>query len=288
MAGGIYTDQTEGDSEAAQVEDDVESGSARCARYADIAVELGYCGRERIDAALRGFIESGAEAQEFGSFLVDEGVISREQSRACERGLRGHSTIGGFSILEKVGQGGMGTVFRARQISMDRIVAVKILAPKYGKDPSFKERFLQEARTCAKLSHLNIINGIDCGEDSGYAYFAMEFVDGRTVKQILKEKQRLEPDEAFKIIRQIADALSYARKLGMVHRDIKPDNIMIPPPAARREYRCARIFRRQAAGPWFGSKRAIHPGTRTDTQRYRHGHARLYASGAGAGRPVRT
>ena len=227
MAGGTYADQTEGDPETAQVEDQVESEGARCARYADIAVELGYCGRERIDSALRGFIESGAEAQEFGSFLVEEGLITREQSRACERGLRGHSTIGGFSILEKVGQGGMGTVFRARQISMDRIVAVKILAPKYGKDPSFRERFLQEARTCAKLSHLNIINGIDCGEDSGYAYFAMEFVDGRTVKQILKEKQRLEPDEAFKIVRQIADALSYARRLGMVHRDIKPDNIML-------------------------------------------------------------
>jgi len=123
----------------------------------------------------------------------------------------------------------MGTVFRARQISMDRIVAVKILAPKFAQDPAFKQRFLNEARTCAKLSHLNIINGIDCGEDSGYTYFAMEFVEGCTVKQVLKDKGRLEPDEAFDIIRQIAGALSYARKFDMVHRDIKPDNIMLTP-----------------------------------------------------------
>jgi|GEM_PF-1897817 len=226
---GVYTDQAGDEPQAAEEElqEEVESGGAHCARYVDIAVELGYCGRERADEALRAFLESGADAAEFGGYLCDEGVVTREQSRACERALRGHSTIGGFSILEKVGQGGMGTVFRARQISMDRIVAVKILAPKYAQDPGFKERFLNEARTCAKLSHLNIINGIDCGEDSGYAYFAMEFVDGRTVKQILKEKERLEPDEAFKIVRQICDALSYARKMNMVHRDIKPDNIML-------------------------------------------------------------
>ena len=207
----------------------LETGAALCSRYADTAVDLGYCARERVDAAARAFLESGADGSGFGACLVKEGIVTREQARACERALRGRSSIGGFAILEKVGQGGMGTVFRARQISMDRIVAVKILAPKFAQDPAFKQRFLNEARTCAKLSHLNIINGIDCGEDSGYTYFAMEFVEGRTIKQVLKEKGRLEPDEAFGIIRQMAGALSYARKFDMVHRDIKPDNIMMTP-----------------------------------------------------------
>ena len=203
--------------------------AGHASRYADITVELGYCSRDRADAALRSFSETDADPAAFGNYVIEEGIITREQARACERAVRGRSSIGGFAILEKVGQGGMGTVFRARQISMDRIVAVKILAPKFAQDPSFKQRFLNEARTCAKLSHLNIINGIDCGEDSGYTYFAMEFVEGCTVKQILKDKGRLEPDEAFGIVRQMAVALSYAKKFGMVHRDIKPDNIMITP-----------------------------------------------------------
>ncbi|HYF51639.1 MAG TPA: protein kinase, partial [Planctomycetota bacterium] len=158
--------------------------------------------------------------------------LSDEQIRALERALRGASVIGGFEILEKVGQGGMGAVFRARQISMDRFVALKILPPKLAQNPQFKQRFLNEARTSAKLSHLNIINGIDCGEANGYTFFAMEFVDGKTVKQIMKargekEKGKYPPDEAFTIIRQICDALVYAKRMNMVHRDIKPDNIMV-------------------------------------------------------------
>ncbi len=229
MADSVDTEPTAGDPGTDEQQAGSESSAAQCARYADMAVELGYCSRDRADEALSAALDGGLDAQGFGAFLVEDGVITREQARACERALRGRSSIGGFAILEKVGQGGMGTVFRARQISMDRIVAVKILAPKFAQDPSFKQRFLNEARTCAKLSHLNIINGIDCGEDSGYTYFAMEFVEGHTVKQILTEKERLEPDEAFKIVRQIADALSYARKFEMVHRDIKPDNIMLTP-----------------------------------------------------------
>ena len=206
-----------------------ENADDHVTRFAETAVELGYCQREKVETLAREHIEGGGAPEEFCAALVDAGVLTREQSRACERALRGRSTIGGFAILERVGQGGMGTVFRARQVSMDRIVAVKILAPKFAQDPSFKKRFLNEARTSAKLSHLNIINGIDCGEDCGYTFFAMEFVEGRTVKQVLHEKGKLPPDEAFVIVKQMADALSYARKFDLVHRDIKPDNIMLTP-----------------------------------------------------------
>ena len=138
-------------------------------------------------------------------------------------------SIAGFEILEKLGQGGMGAVFRARQVSMDRIVALKILPPKLAQDPTFKKRFLNEARVCARLSHLNIINGIDCGEAGGYTYFAMEFVQGQTIKQIMKEKGKFDPSEALQIIRQMVEALAYAKEQGLVHRDVKPDNIMMTP-----------------------------------------------------------
>jgi serine/threonine protein kinase len=135
--------------------------------------------------------------------------------------------IAGFEIINKVGQGGMGAVFRARQISMQREVALKILHPKLAIDEAFKLRFLREARLCAKLNHPNIINGIDCGEDGKYAYFAMEFVDGETVRQILKARGRISLKESASIIRQMAEALAYIQKNNMVHRDVKPDNIML-------------------------------------------------------------
>jgi len=191
--------------------------------FAEIAVERGYCSAQQIAQARAGQPPGVA----LRLLLVQKGVISEDQARACERATRGVTRLAGFEILEKIGQGGMGAVFRARQTSMDRIVALKILPPKLAQDPSFKQRFLQEAQISAKLSHLNIISGIDCGDSGGFTYFAMEFVDGKTVKQILKEREKLPYAEAFSIVRQVAEALVYAESKGMVHRDIKPDNIML-------------------------------------------------------------
>ncbi len=135
--------------------------------------------------------------------------------------------IAGFEILNKIGQGGMGSVFRARQISMDRIVALKILPKRLAQDPQFKERFLREARLSAKLNHSNLINGIECGESGGYTFFAMEFVDGKTAKQVLEQKQHIDSAEALDIIRQISEALAYAHSRQLIHRDVKPENIMV-------------------------------------------------------------
>lgn len=192
--------------------------------FVEIAIERGYCTQEQLNRLRRA---SGSNSQDFAQRLIDAGVITEQQARACERAMRGQQVIAGFEILEKVGQGGMGAVFRARQISMDRIIALKILPPKLAQDPLFKTRFLNEARVSAKLSHMNIINGIDCGEAAGYTYFAMEYVDGRTIKQIMKEKGKFSPEGALKIIRQMVEALAYAKSQGLVHRDVKPDNIML-------------------------------------------------------------
>ena len=194
----------------------------------EIAVERGYCSAQQVAQAREHQRKLGPNSTvELSQVLIDLGFLTQQQARACERATRGAQVIAGFEILEKVGQGGMGAVFRARQISMDRIVALKILPPKLAQDPSFKTRFLNEARVSAKLSHMNIINGIDCGEAGGYTYFAMEYVDGRTIKQIMKEKGRYVPADALHIIRQMVDALAYAKSQGLVHRDVKPDNIMM-------------------------------------------------------------
>src|ERR1700760_4832377 len=98
--------------------------------------------------------------------------------------------VGPFELIEKVGQGGMGTVHRARQQSLDRIVALKVLPPSIAKDASFIERFQREARASAKLSHPHIVNGIDVGQDAatGLWYFVMEFVDGPSLKEVQKKQ----------------------------------------------------------------------------------------------------
>jgi serine/threonine-protein kinase len=134
-------------------------------------------------------------------------------------------------LLGKIGQGGMGAVFRARQKSLDRIVALKIMPPSIAKDAEYLERFQREARASARLSHPHIVQGIDVGQDpaTGLWYFAMELVDGPSLKQVLQEQKVVPEERALQIAAQAAEALEGIAKHGMVHRDIKPDNILLTP-----------------------------------------------------------
>jgi tRNA A-37 threonylcarbamoyl transferase component Bud32 len=131
-----------------------------------------------------------------------------------------------LEILELLGQGGMGAVYKARQPQLDRLVAVKILRPELSQDPAFIERFTREARALAKLSHANIVAVYDFGQVSGFCYFVMEYVDGINLRQALRAGD-LKPAEALKIVPQICDALQFAHDEGIVHRDIKPENILL-------------------------------------------------------------
>jgi serine/threonine-protein kinase len=137
------------------------------------------------------------------------------------------SNIGGFELLATLGKGGMGVVFKARQVSMDRIVALKVLPPNLAKNEAYVQRFLREARSAAKLNHPNIVQGIDVGQAEGHYYFAMEFVDGSTVKEMIKQQGRLDEKTALNIVGAIARGLEHAHEHGIIHRDIKPDNIMV-------------------------------------------------------------
>ena len=137
--------------------------------------------------------------------------------------------LGGFEILEKIGQGGMGAVFKARQKELERTVAVKVLSPRLARNAEFVARFLREARSAGRLSHPNIVAAIDVGESEGFYYFAMEFVDGETVGQLLAREGRLPEARALAIATEVARALDHAHKKGLIHRDIKPDNIMAAP-----------------------------------------------------------
>jgi serine/threonine-protein kinase len=135
--------------------------------------------------------------------------------------------LGDYRLLKKLGEGGMGTVYKARQISMDRDVALKVLSKRLAKDKNFVDRFYREARASAKLDHPNIVRGIAVSEERGFHYFAMEFIDGETCEKRLQEHGKFKVGDAVKIALDIARALEHAHSKGMVHRDIKPENILV-------------------------------------------------------------
>jgi serine/threonine protein kinase len=131
-----------------------------------------------------------------------------------------------LEILELVGQGGMGIVYKVRQRSLDRIAALKVLSLDACADPAFEERFGRESRTLAQLNHPNIVTVFDSGKVGSLFYLVMEYVDGVNLREALREGA-LAPADSLDVIRQICDALQYAHDQGVVHRDIKPENILL-------------------------------------------------------------
>jgi len=131
-----------------------------------------------------------------------------------------------LEILECLGRGGMGVVYKARQPKLNRLVALKLIAPEKGAEAKFAERFTREAQALARLSHQNIVTVYDFGEAAGHGYLLMEFVDGLSLRQML-ESRKLAPEEALAIVPRICEALQYAHDQGIVHRDIKPENVLL-------------------------------------------------------------
>jgi predicted Ser/Thr protein kinase len=132
-----------------------------------------------------------------------------------------------LEVIELLGQGGMGAVYKARQPQLDRLVALKVLPPEVGKDPAFAERFTREARSLARMNHPHIVTVHDFGKtDSGLYYFIMEYVDGTDLRRVIQGRQ-LSASEALAIVPQICEALQYAHEEGIVHRDIKPENVLM-------------------------------------------------------------
>ena len=138
------------------------------------------------------------------------------------------AVIGDFLIEREISRGGMGEVYLARQLSLDRPVALKVLQDRFVHDKEYVDSLTREARAAAKINHPNIVQAYAVGEEDGIFYFAMEFIRGETLKQILKREKKLDFLRAAKIIQEIASALDVAwREQKLVHQDIKPDNIML-------------------------------------------------------------
>ena len=155
--------------------------------------------------------------------MVDQNVAEKLQDQAGDLSV---DRIGEFAIARKLGEGGMGSVWLASAPD-GRKVAVKLLPAHLAKQRPFLTRFFREAQASIKLQHDNIVRGVAVGEDAGNYYFAMEFVDGESVRSMMERSGPMEPQEATQIIRQAAEGLAYAHENGIIHRDIKPDNIMV-------------------------------------------------------------
>ena len=199
--------------------------------FGKICVEKGYA----TEAQIREAIDVKAKLSELdmeeklGVILIKKGYMTEEQVKEIlhTQGQRTSVQIAGYEIIEKVGQGAMGVVFRARQISLDRIVALKILPPSLAKDQGFIDRFIKEARAAGRLNHPNIVQGIDVGQSGGYNFFAMEFIVGETVKEYMTREGVVNEKLTLSICADVARALEHAHEHGLVHGDVKPDNIMI-------------------------------------------------------------
>ena len=134
--------------------------------------------------------------------------------------------ISNLEVIELLGQGGMGVVYKGRQPLLDRYVAIKVLRPDYQTDSEFQERFIREARMLAKLRHPYIVTVFDVGKSDDLYYLVMEFVEGSSLRQLVADRAVSERD-ALEFVPQITEALQHAHEAGVVHRDVKPENILV-------------------------------------------------------------
>ncbi len=192
----------------------------------DIAVDEGVVTSAQAERLLKKVGEDPAAR------TPEPAVQENTQALAPVKPAEGRSSrrkLGGYGLISKLGQGGMGAVYKAHQESMDRTVAIKVLPRDLAKNQDFIGRFLREAKAAGRLSHPNIVRGIDAGFADGYYYFAMEYVEGSSLGQRLGEEDALAEGEVVDIGRQMADALEHAHAEGIVHRDVKPENILLTP-----------------------------------------------------------
>jgi len=200
--------------------------------FGKLAVEHGLCTNDELRQSLE---QLGSLRQNkpvgLAELMIDLGYITQHQAERLQTRLR-HSKatayqIPGYKILGKIGAGAMAVVYKARQLSLNRIVAIKVLPKRFSENQEYVQRFYKEGEAAGKLNHPNIVQAIDVGEAGGYHYFVMEFVEGKTVAEDIAAGQVYSEADALDIIIQVAHALEHAHALGLIHRDVKPKNIMI-------------------------------------------------------------
>src|SRR5689334_3494057 len=173
-------------------------------------------------------------------------------------------TVGGYRVEAELGRGGQAIVYRATQMSLQRVVALKVVSPQYASDEGFMERFKREGISAASLDHPNVVPVYEAGESDGVAYLAMKYIDGGSLDDLLRRGGSIPLPRSLSILRQIAEALDYAAGRGFIHRDVKPANVLLGPGdhvyltdfGLARALEGSRITR---TGVWMGTLEYIAP-----------------------------
>ena len=208
-------------------------------RYGQLAIEGRLITPDQFDVAMDKVKNGG---RPLADVLVSEGWIDRQtadrltkamrrimrdERAKSEGGMLVKKQIGGYKLIRRIGEGGMGEVYLAEQLTMHRTVALKILHSKWADDEEFRKRFLLEARAAGKLSNVNLIQVYDVGKYQGKYYFSMEYIDGVTVEDLIRHEGTLTVEKALDVTLQVTQALKYLATHNIVHRDIKPANMMM-------------------------------------------------------------
>ena len=202
--------------------------------FGKLAVEQGLC----TDAELRRALEELESRSKVNPIILKDlmiglGYVTTTQAERLKGKIKESKAVAhqipGYKILGKLGAGAMAIVYKGKQLSLNRTVAIKILPKRFTENPEYVERFYKEGRAAAKLNHNNIVQAYDVGEAGGYHYFVMEYVEGPTLYDSLSAGKVYSEEEALDIIMQIARALHHAHSCGLIHRDVKPKNIIINP-----------------------------------------------------------
>ncbi len=200
--------------------------------FGKMAVEQGLC----TDAELRRSLEELQSRHKINPVILKDlmiglGYITQTQAKRLKKSIKESKVaahqIPGYQILGKLGTGAMAIVYKAKQLSLNRTVAIKVLPKRFTENPEYVQRFYKEGQAAGKLNHNNIVQAFDVGEAGGYHYFVMEYVEGKTLYDDLSAGKVFAEDESLDIIIQLARALNHAHARGLIHRDVKPKNIMI-------------------------------------------------------------
>ena len=194
-----------------------------------VLVERGFVSDEELQECLARLAALEA-AGGLSQALVSERLVTERQLQRLRSEMetdRASQHIPGYRIIRKLGAGAMATVYLAKQVSLDRLVAIKLLPRKFSSDAKFIERFYKEGRAAARFNDQNIVGAYDVGQAGDQHYFVMEYVDSETVHDRIAKNGRLTEADAIGIVRQVASALKHAHAQGFIHRDIKPKNIML-------------------------------------------------------------
>ncbi len=197
--------------------------------FIDIVANLNLLGHEAADGLLR---EAATRDESPFAVALKGGMLDPVQVDIIETLLRPTETVPGYEILDLIGRGGMGIVYRARQQNLDRIVALKTVLVERMDDPKMVSRFEREAKMVARLRHPNIVAAHDFGRHAGRLYFVMGLVEGPNLQVVIARRNQLDELSALRLAQQVASGLAHAEQLGIVHRDIKPANLLLSRPPA--------------------------------------------------------